>query len=89
MIKNKELMDKYIKQEAAQTFILFYKLMTGEFKTEELSEENKVISTRIKNECTDKNGDCYRLFQEIEKIHKTKNIIKLSKLYECILQILC
>lgn len=89
MTERKELMDKFIEQTGTKVFVLFYKLMRGNFEIEELSEEEKIISQCIKNECTEENGSCYRYYEKIKKIRKTKNVKSLLPLQECILQIMC
>ena len=87
MKSDKELMYKFIKQSGIQTFALFYNLMRGNSKLEDLTDEEKIISKCIKNECTEETGDCYKYFQEIEKIRESKE--KLIHLQECILQLMC
>lgn len=89
MTEKKELMNRFVKQTGTQTFILFYKLIRGNFEIEELSEEEKIISQCIKNECTEENGSCYRYYEEIKKIRKTKNVKRILHLHECILQSMC
>lgn len=89
MHNNKYIMDKFIKKSGNQMFLLFYKLMRGIDIPENLSDEEKIISKFIKNECTKENGDCYKYFQEIEKIRQSKSKEKLLHLQECILQLMC
>ncbi len=89
MAIEKELMDKFIKSNGKETFSLFYKLMTGNFKSKELTDEEKIISQCIKNECTSKSGACYNYYQEINKAKKSNDIQKLSILYEAIIEIMC
>lgn len=81
----KKLMDTFIEQ----TFALFYKLMRGNFEISKLSEEERIISECVKNECMSPSGNAYRFYKDIEKIKKTKNIEKILKLKECILQVMC
>ncbi len=85
----RKLMNKFIKQTGTKTFMLFYKLMRGNFKIDELNEEEKIISQCVRNECTEPNGDCYMYYKEISKIKKTKNVKKILYLQECILKIMC
>lgn len=89
MTTDKELMDKFIKSKGKKTFSLFYKLMTGNFKSKELTDEEKIIGQCIKNECTSKKGACYKYYQEIKKAKKSNDIQKLSILYEGIMEIMC
>lgn len=89
MTVEKELMDKFIKSRGKETFLLFYKLMTGNFKFKELTDEEKIISQCIKNECTSENGACYKYYQEIKKAKKSNDVQKLSILYEAIMEIMC
>lgn len=89
MTIGKELMDKFIKSSGKETFSLLYKSMTGNFKSKELTEEEKVMSQCIKNECTSKDGACYKYYQEIKKAKKSNDIQKLSILYEAIIEIMC
>ena len=89
MKSDKKLMDKFIKKSGNQMFMLFYNLMRGNSKLEDLTDEEKIISKCIKNECTKETGDCYKYFQEIEKIRESKSKERLMHLQECVLQIMC
>lgn len=86
---DKELMDKFIEKSGKEIFSLFYKLMSGNFDLKELTNEEKVLSKCIKNECTSKNGDCYIYYQEIRKAKKNNDIEKLSILYESVIKMMC
>lgn len=63
--------------------------MTGNFKFNELTDEERVISQCITDECTSKSGACYKYYQEIRKAKKSNDIQKLSILYEAIMEIMC
>ena len=59
MKNKKELMDSIVEGNIENIFKLFYGLMNGDIDLENLSDEEKIISKCIKNECTDKHGSCY------------------------------
>ena len=77
MKDKKETMNKIIEQTEAQTFTLFYKLIKGNFKFEELTDEEKIISKCVKNECTDVQWACYNHYEEIKRTKNTEKILYL------------
>ena len=89
MKSRKELMDEYIKEDGEKIFELFYSLIKGEADINKLSEEEKIISKCIQNQCTAENGNCYELYCSLKKIRNSKTKEKMINLYEIILKTLC
>ncbi len=82
-------MDSFVEEDGERIFELFYGLMTGDIDLETLSEEEKIISECIKNECTDKEGVCYDLYYSLRKIRDSETKEKIIGLYEDILKLMC
>ncbi len=89
MNKSKNFINKYVRLKGGQAFVLFYKFMRGGFDMENLSEEEKSVGLCVRNECTNPDGACYKYYEEIKKIRKTKNVERILHLQECILQVMC
>ena len=89
MKNKKELMNNIIETNIENIFELFYSLMNGDIDLENLSDEEKIISKCIKNECTDNHGACYELYFSLKKIRNSKTKMQIIELYECILKTMC
>ena len=82
-------MNNIIETNVENIFELFYSLMKGDIDLENLSDEEKIISKCIKNECTDNHGACYELYFSLKKIRNSKTKMQIIELYECILKTMC
>lgn len=88
MKNKKELINNIIETNIENIFELFYSLMNGDIDLENLSDEKKVISECIRNECT-AGGDCYELYFSLKKIRNSKTKMQIIEVYECILKTMC